>query len=592
MKMMNRKTMLVLVTAAAMSYDSWLSAAKGSAEWWRDRLKSIPFSTPEPSEADRERAAVFLATLSQPDERAFVERLDRDPVIPWYSNFSKPLPFDPSKPMGNELRPDQRILRFSVAIEGDDLLAEIQPREIPSAGTSREYRINLLRANFSPSTTFVWGKSGASLYRWSSNGSFAGTEGSEKCRFENGPTFRVRAPVSLFPELADPIRFGALTLQLDQNRWEWSTPQEAIDLESDVRRRWALDLLIRLLGSAPWPGDPFLAVAIALNDALLFRMADKTTRARIVLDGREMARQALATDADPASAERRFRSIPASAKLWWANRCPLYGAYYGVDYPFLTGGRLNEEGYRFMVLDPRSLELCRQMALEHGFAAKDLRALETWLNAQVRYRRLTLEEIRDMARPNRGNEFWERTLRESEEEAAQGDTNWGVVCGKTVPKGQIWSPSRQIEQLRKSGMYFGNCNDVAILAAAFATSLGIPTAFLSTSAISAGKFRVDHTFPIFYNSESGRWMDTRWFPIDEIHNWAKSPGEAQRVLTVIERPGTGTLRRLGPWPLLGDAPDFPWFSERAFLTLRSEDAYKEWIRKGISIEEMNAILLQ
>ncbi|NLF25604.1 MAG: hypothetical protein GX589_08130, partial [Deltaproteobacteria bacterium] len=408
--------------------------------------------------------------------------------------------------------------------------------------------MNLFDENGNMIYAVVWSSFGNVIQEWDgATGKFLRHLPLRGSVFRKGRVFEARVPVRLLRRLPYQFNVQSVSWHNFKNLYDVNHNNVAGMSESEKYKETAIELLLRYGEEVDIPANNPFFVAQALSDAFIYKVAEVSLRPTIVKDGLAMINYAGSLGQSPFAGQAPLSEMSLEALLAWSNRSMIYGDYYAIDYYPARKKRFNREAYEFMILQPRTLHACRELLQSEGVidtrsVASTADDMNNWLWSRNKYRRSNLADIEEMYMADPDNPWIKEVYEESLYEKNHGLTNITEVNGVQINKGTVYSPTFQIDYLRKHGLFYGNCVDVVAIESACLTAIGIPGIHVYYGLFSPerGKYTGYHSIWMYYSSLRDKWVnfeksDTE---IDEGGDFSNS---GLTVVWHISRPQIGSF---------------------------------------------------
>ena len=459
-------------------------------------------------------------------------------------NLEDTRPIKKEKPSGQADGCDD-LSRFGFAQSEKDLFLFFEPKALPKSKAQFHYRINFINDKGRIVFAVLWTSKGNFIQQWNvDDGSFLRHVPLAEAHFAVGTVYEARVPKVLLPALPQKYLVQAVVWHEFKNRLDALNGTFRLPPGKECCKH-SLALFCRYAEKGYLDGDLDL-LAQAIVDGHLYGMAEnEKLKERIVRDGFEFQQEL----------DKGHRLYPEklclpkgeydlACQLVLASRQGIYGGYNDFGYPLAVNGKLTQEAYEFMIMQPRTLPLCRQLLKKNelvvkGHLLKTINNIERWLSEVIKYRRYRCADIEELARYNPKSPKWQRlakTVRLEEKHNRQYITKVGA---HKIHKGVNWSATFQVNFLLRNNFFYGNCVDVTTVALAIHKAMGVPSLHICFGPISLGHYREQHSFPMWFSHE-----DERWYSFNRQGNvpakWMERAGRKNDVYFYINGPQMGS----------------------------------------------------
>lgn len=450
-------------------------------------------------------------------------------------------PIDPRRRIKKK-RKEFDLISFGSVINSRYLYVQIKPRRMPQ-GIEHYHAVNLMDNRGRLFYTITWTRSGCYLYEFHPRShEFMGATKPVGMQSAAGRVFEARVPIRALKNLPDYYQVGSIAWDEDYNAYNniWSyTPQAHLH---EIYRNYALELFARYADNITLtPNDP-LPLAQALADAYLYRMGTEAVRDLVIVDGLAMLDMAKQSEEYVFPGQRPLAQMSLDQLLVWSNRATLYGvennAWRFRKILSKTGGKLTEEIYRFLFLDPAALQEARSLIelynlIVPGDLSATLRNIEETVIAR-QYYRADLDFLERLA-TILDSDYWWGIYGDARYEQDHDLNVITTVEGVPIYKHRNWSSSFQTRYFAEHGNHYGNCGDVTGLSLVIAKALGIPGLHIHYDLVGDGYYQVVHSFPAYYDSAQELYVGFRSGD-NQVWDWAKSGRDDLQVFFSYDMP--------------------------------------------------------
>jgi hypothetical protein len=490
------------------------------------------------------------------------------------------------------------IVSYGFVADANYLYGYIEPREMPKAREKYNYRLNLnsLKTRW---MQYALVSSSAGNYIEEYNvdtQKFVRNVSKTGATFIKKNIFEFKIPVKNLKKLPKTFQVSAIAWHSWKNSKDEATgPTEFTQSINEQYRKAALEVLCRYAETTELIPDDPLFLAQALTDAFWYKLADKDTKEKLIVDSLALIdRLHYAEKKYSFAGQKKFEDLDWSALLALTNRAVMHGSYVDWNFYLDNTGSMSREAYDFMLVRPETIDTAERILADNQFVdvknlPETIKKIETFLNSKEKYRRFNFADIEILKNTYSGDKYWEDVYNESLADIENNDLNITVVNGFDINKGNNFSASFQTQYLADNGYFFGNCGDVTAIAISFYRALGVPAIPLSYYSLADNFIYGVHTFPVYYSGLENKWFNyTRdgnpiwpFAKVDSITDY--------NVLYNFEGPQIGSAWRYFKRDFLNNPVSV---NSRKSLAVVSEAEWKELNISGYPMSDLEELIFE